>query len=209
MINNTINLEKKYKGITDKLGWQYTDVLYSFLGIYVLGLYVFYNDNTKENVRYKFEKQGSIIKPTQTQNNRQLAYSRKFIKEEYEQYKKLNELEELKNFISVYQSIGNIIPTWPGGNSHRGQNKCYDIPDVYFNKEKIKKYTNNFFEVLCENKNFYLDKVLHSKYEKIEDILSFNEDEYKTFLKYIINVIEEREKLINEWLSNEQKKYHK
>lgn len=34
-------VEKKFEKETKKLGWEYTDVLYSFLGIYVIGLYAF------------------------------------------------------------------------------------------------------------------------------------------------------------------------
>ena len=32
------NVEKDFKNKTELLGWEYTDVLYSFLGIYVIGL---------------------------------------------------------------------------------------------------------------------------------------------------------------------------
>lgn len=45
---------------------------------------------------------------------------------------KLNMLKELKDFLSVYNSIGNIIPIWPGGNESRDKFGCYDLPELYF-----------------------------------------------------------------------------
>lgn len=50
-IDKKKNIEDLFRNITDKLGWQYTDVLYSFLGIYVLGLYAFDKDSRNEKSR--------------------------------------------------------------------------------------------------------------------------------------------------------------
>ena len=47
-IDKKKNIEDLFRNRTDKLGWQYTDVLYSFLGIYVLGLYAFDKDSRNE-----------------------------------------------------------------------------------------------------------------------------------------------------------------
>lgn len=193
IIKNNCSLEKYYREDTEKLGWEYTDVLYSFMGVYVIGLNVFYKKN--------FECSGLIIRPIPRNNNRQRAYSYEFIKNHYCEYHKLNELDEMKEFIKVYQTIGNIIPIWPGGNVHRGQSQCYDIPDIYFNKEKIKQYSDSFFYTFFKDNNF-LDEIKKGKYSKtkVEDFLEFKEDEYKDFLKHIVNIIQNRNKLINKYL---------
>lgn len=44
----------------------------------------------------------------------------------------------LQKLIDKYETIGNVIPVWPGANVHRGQFGCYDCPDIYFNDEKSK-----------------------------------------------------------------------
>lgn len=121
-----ISIESKYEKEIKTLKWDYADVLFSFRGIYVIGLSIYYKNN--------FEWRGKILKPINPKpsNPDQQAYSRIFLKANYEKYGVLNELKELKEFIRVYNSIGNLIPIWPGGNIHRGQNKCYDIPSIYF-----------------------------------------------------------------------------
>lgn len=199
MIKMNLSLEQYHKTCTDYLEWRYTDVLYSFLGVYVLGVNVFYKD--------KVECRGKQIKPLHNKegtNKRQLAYSINFIKKSYYEYEKLNELPKLKEFINVYFEIGNVIPIWPGGNEHRGKSQCYDIPDVYFNKDEIKEYSNNFFNTFLKNKNFFLDEVLNGKYSniKVEEYLGFDESKYKEFLGHIVDVINTRSKLIEGWKKN-------
>lgn len=194
MMHKRLSLEQNYKKYTDKLKWGYTDVLYSFLGVYVIGLNVFYKD--------KVECCGLQIKPKKRTNNRQIAYSYKFIEKHYCDYDKLNKLTELSEFIKVYFKVGNIIPVWPGGNEHRGKSQCYDIPDVYFNKDNIKEYSNNFFNTYLMYKNSYLNEVINDKLSniKIEDFLNFNESEYKDFLKHIVTIINKRSELIERWV---------
>ncbi|WP_346866664.1 MULTISPECIES: hypothetical protein [unclassified Clostridium] len=194
MIHKKFSLEQYHKEYADKLEWGYTDVLYSFLGVYVIGVNVFHKD--------KVECCGLQIKPKIRTNNRQLAYSYKFIKEHYCDYDKLNELAELNEFIEVYFKVGNIIPIWPGGNEHRGKSQCYDIPDIYFNKDEIKEYSNNFFNTFLKYKNFYLNDFINNKYSniKIEDFLKFNELEYTDFLRHIVEVINKRSELIEKWV---------
>lgn len=91
---------------------------------------------------------GLIIRPKPRENNRQQAYNYEFILAHYNQLNKdLNKLKEMKEFIEVYQTIGNIIPMWPEGNVHRGQNQCYDIQDIYFNKETTKNILKIFLYI--------------------------------------------------------------
>lgn len=158
ILKSKVSLEKHFQKKTDKLGWDYTDVLYSFLGVYTIGLNVFNKQN--------FECTGIIIRPKPRENNRQQAYNYEFISAHYNQLNKdLNGLKEMKEFIEVYQTIGNIIPIWPGGNVHRGQNQCYDIPDIYFNKKTIKKYSEKFFNTFVKDNNF-LDDIIEGPYSK-------------------------------------------
>lgn len=193
MINKNFSLEKYHKKNTDKLKWGYTDVLYSFRGVYIIGVNVFHKD--------KVECCGLQIKPKTRTNNRQLAYSKEFITNHYCDFDKLNELTELSEFIKVYSKLGNIIPIWPGGNEHRGKSQCYDIPDVYFNKDGINGYSDNFINTFLKYENVYLNKVINGKYSnvKIEEFLKFKELEYTDFLKHIVKVINERSALIEKW----------
>lgn len=197
MMNLPFSIEKYHEESTRDLIWGYTDVLYSFLGIYVIGLKTFYKND--------FECSGVQIKPKRRENNnRQIAYSNTFIKRNYSSYDKLNNLDELTKFIEVYSNIGNIIPIWPGGNEHRGKSQCYDIPDIYFNGDNIKGYSDNFFNTYLKYKNVYLIEVLESRYTKIEEIIGFNEEEYKEFLKYIVDVINNRTVSIKDWLKENE-----
>lgn len=189
-----VSLEKHFRKKTNKLGWDYTDVLYSFLGVYTIGLNVFNEQD--------FECKGIIIRPKPRENKRKQAYNYEFILANYNKLNKdLNELEEMKEFIKVYQTIGNVIPIWPGGNVHRGQYQCYDIPDIYFNDEIIKKYSKNFFDTFVKDNNF-LDDIMNGPYsqKKVGDFLVFKESGYKKFLTHIVKIIKKRNQLVEKYL---------
>lgn len=182
------SVEKKYESEAMELGWDYTDVLYSFLGIYAIGVWVFYSD--------KFIRKKYMISDKQQNRN---IYSFKYLDEHHSEYEDVNELPELKKFIDNYFSIGNVIPIWPGGNSHRGQSHCFDIPEIYFNKNKsfagflMDKYKNAALSDIINNNMqsetpAFLDKI--------------NKDNYIELLTNIVAVIRKREKALDNELKN-------
>lgn len=199
------NVEKVFKNKTELLGWEYTDVLYSFLGIYVIGLYAFDKDGEK---RFRRKQDGITIFAENTKN---YLYSNKYIIEqcyyekEYTSVKELNELNELKEFLDVYCSIGNIIPIWPGGNESRGKFNCYDLPEFYFLKDKIKpwrdflsnKYDANLIlnpYIMGEKEN---DLVFDFKNGIVNFLDKLDVDLYKRYLVHITKIIKERDTYLN------------
>lgn len=182
-IKSTVNVEHKYIDFTRKNGWNYSDVLYSFKGIYTLGINVFYPELV--------ELRGRIIRPKG--EGRGLVYSQAYLEDNYSRFKKLNSLTELKFFIDKYEEIGNIIPIWPGGNVHRGQFQCYDIPNVYFNDPKISSFVESYNSSIVEDKN----KIPNLKNYSIDDLIHMDETQYKNFLVEIVSKIDERTRLLD------------
>lgn len=213
--NNTISVETYNKTKTNHLGWDETDVLYSFLGVYVLGILSYYPDKAIRKGTYiKIESKNSDS--TETYDR---LYSFNKVKEIYKTCNELNENTYLKKFLSVYFSIGNVIPIWPGGNVNRGQSNVYDIPEIYFLKHEL--WTRILMNIY---KNSFMDDVLNPNiiYEKgIEHIynpplfdfssvdiflnsLPYNVDSkdirvrfYNTFLSRIIGIINKRTNLLS------------
>lgn len=109
----------------------------------------------------------------------------------------LKNLKEMKNFLNVYTSIGNVFPIWPGGNQHRGTSGCYDIPDIYFNNDDIVNYSEHFFNTYCTNN--FMERIRYGKYctLTLSSLLNFNREEYRNFLIHIHDTICEREEKIN------------
>lgn len=62
-------------------------------------------------------------------------------------------MKELHEFIQVYETLGNLIPVWPGANSHRGVFGVYDLADLYFYDSKIEEFGRSFY-------NNFLQKLL-------------------------------------------------
>lgn len=182
-----ISIEEQLLDQTRKLGWDKTDVLYSFLGIYVIGLRVFYPDI--------FERTSYLVKAPDGTN----VYSNHYVfgTDNCLEYHELNNLSRLKDFIEIYDTIGNIIPIWPGGNIDRGRSYCFDIPDIYFKKnEKMSKalisvYQYSFMENIVEN----------PKEWNTDQLLEMTIDDYISFLTHIIEIINYRnhelEKILN------------
>ncbi|WML33311.1 hypothetical protein [Clostridium sp. OS1-26] len=204
ILYSKVSLEKDYREETNKLGWgDYTDVLYSFLGVFVVGLKVYCGSNEYANLKKILDKEIQI-------NGHQREYSwnfiRTFVKHYSEQDKdnkikiavdELKNLKEMKEFINVYNSIGNVFPIWPGGNIHRGTNGCYDIPDIYFNKGDIRNYSEHFFNTFCTSN--FMEKIIDGDYCTFtpNSILNFDREEYRKFLIHIHDTICEREEKIN------------
>ncbi len=121
-IDKKKNIEDLFRNRTDKLGWQYTDVLYSFLGIYVLGLYAFDKDSRNEKSRkFRRKEDGSIIFVGDTT---QRLYSNEYIikQKHYKDNIDLNQLEELKEFLDKYSSIGNLISIYTPNETQKDRN---------------------------------------------------------------------------------------
>jgi len=181
------SIEQKYEKETKLLEWEKTDVLYSFLGIYVIGLKAFYPE--------KFNCSKRIIK-VKDQNQR--AYSNKYVSAHYIDFPLLNECTELKSYIEIYDKIGNVIPIWPGGNAHRGKSQCYDIAEIYFGKY------NRMASALTEiYKNSFMDGII-TKDINLDDILNLDEYGYIEFLKYICKTIKFRTEEINNVLKDDE-----
>lgn len=99
-IKKNETVESKNKKTIEKLGWSNTDVLYSFLGIYVLGLLAYYpNDFYLSKKKYTVQKY-----------NVKRVYSLRYITNNYVQFGELNNNENLIEFVELYFSEGNIIP---------------------------------------------------------------------------------------------------
>lgn len=185
-----VSLEEDFFTIThDKLCWEVTDVLYSFLGIYAIGVYVLYKEN--------FYTTEYCIMRTDTNTT---AYSFNYLYCNRLQFNELNELEELKDFLSVLNSLGNIIPVFPGSNINRGKSYCFDLPEIYFMKYPRmasaldNEYNNGFLKYILNNEN-------SRKKRTLNDLFDMTFTEYKEFLNCIINTIKARNMEIEKVLS--------
>lgn len=173
-------VEKYNEEKTNKLKWERTDVLYSFLGIYVIGLAAYFPD--------EFIRSGVDIED----QDKNKIYSLKKINEIRKNKKELflDSNEQLIEFIKVYFSIGNVIPTWPGANVDRGSSNMYDIPELYFSKNET--WTRILNELY---KNAYLDDLLNSKLV-FENNCSFDNDppywKFSSTKQFLDSIIDER-----------------
>ena len=163
------------------LEWNRVDVLYSFLGIYTLGVYVKYKE--------KFICPSSEIR---VKNTTQKLYSYNYLKNNYCKFSLVNKLSGIQELIEQYNSIGNVTPIWPGGNVDKGHSGCYDIPELYFCKyDEWFKALNNLYG------NASLKMIMVSEYPNTAD--SFidwitSDDNYEKYLVHVNYVISERRK---------------
>lgn len=194
----------------EKLEWDDTDVLYSFLGIYLIGVLAYYPHN--------FHKTKYKIHNSANEN----MYSLERLTKQYDTFSDLNNNPQLKRFIKKYFSIGNIIPVWPGANENRGKSYMFDIPDIYFNKNEL--WTKILMEIY---KNSYLGNVINGKvmyegdvqyiinppiynFNSTPDFLESIANEkysldvriclYSKWIERIVGIIQDREDNINKWL---------
>lgn len=186
-----VTLEDCFFSIThDKLGWEVTDVLYSFLGIYLIGVYTFYKENlyTTDYCIMRSDKKTT-------------AYSFNYLESNRRHFTKLNELEEMKEFLNELSSIGNIIPVFPGSNVNRGVSYCFDLPEIYFMKYPRmaraldNEYNNGALKYVINNEN-------SKRYSKLNDLFSMTQTEYKEFLRCIVDTIKARNSEIIERVTN-------
>ena len=177
---------------TSDLNWKYVDVLFSFKGIYTLGIKAFYPNKVST------VPNGTVLYPieNEVENRRQRLYSGAYLLNHFEEYQELNTLKELHEFIQVYETLGNLIPVWPGANSHRGVFGVYDLADLYFYDSKIEEFGrsfyNNFFtETSVYNFTRFCQQGSGIPYD-IQDYLSMDREEYRRFLNHIVQVIQDR-----------------
>lgn len=175
--------------------WRYKDILYSFLGIYSIGLWVYYPDD--------YERTAYTIRPVDSKKSNKvsinyLCQKDEYGREKYFNYESLNNLDELKAFIKVYDCAGNVIPGWPGENVNRGMGYCFDIPDIYFRSKDVIEWTKI---LMAKNMKAYLDEIMESKYpsdtKKFLDRMHKNEKEYSEFLQHCITIINNRDKKLS------------
>ena len=103
--------------------------------------------------------------------------------------------------MEVYYSIGNIISIWPGGNENRGKFGCYDLPEFYFSKDKIKPWFDFLDYKYDINLKTYIDKKNRGGLNFGEGISKFLDDidvkKYQSYLSQITKIIKKR----NEYLT--------
>lgn len=147
-------------------------------------------DNVKTDIKVKDEKGAT----------RQRLYSDKFLSENYPQFSDVNDLPEIKGFLEHYYDIGNIIPTWPGANINRGMAHCYDIPNVYYKRHA--KFTKLVYGSIY--RSVFIEEILENdKYDTVEKLLKLKPEQYVKFLEYIVDVIINRNKQLQDILQEE------
>ena len=175
------------------LGWiEETDVLYSFLLCYKLGLEIVCEKAFKTK-----------IKGAKDENTRLNTNSPNFLRScaEDDAFKKVNNSKPIKEFLKLYFSIGNVIPMWPGGNSCKGIKGIYDSPEVFFNM--YPEWTETLREKYKEKG--FLDSVmkyrLESMFKTVDTLRKMTSAEYFAYITKRCEIIAEREKAIKEWLA--------
>lgn len=179
-----------------------TDVLYSFMGIYAVGVWVF---NQKILVPDTFKVDRNRIRVKNIYNKYQYLCSKDFLYKLQET--KINgiDVSELNKciepFAECYFEVGNLIPLWPGGNRTKGnQNNGYmDIPELFFTKYKkwfeVMKFIDNAF--LEEFGNYLNDNSSHLS--SLKNFLNWVKDEenYKKYIEHIVEIIKKRTQKIS------------
>ena len=125
--SNQKNIENMFSENTEIMKWKNRDVLYSFIGIYQIGIYAFYPEKCKRT--------DYVIRCKETNKYFSLKYLTELHNDEsrYRAFSELNKVIEESGLIEIIDSVGNVIPVWPGGNTDRGTRAyCFDIPDIYF-----------------------------------------------------------------------------
>lgn len=189
------SVEKYNEDKINKLKWECPDVLFSFRGVYAIGVFIHYRQLFVENVRT------DIIVKDETGVTRQHLYSDKFLSENYPQFSDVNNLPEIKEFLEHYYDIGNIIPTWPGANVNRGMAHCYDIPNIYYKRHA--KFTELIYDKIYSNA--FIDEIIENdEYDTVEKLLKLDPNQYVKFLKYIVKIIKKRNRQLQNILQKRE-----
>lgn len=209
-----LSVEKKNKEATDKLGWNVeTDVLYSFLLTYKLGLEII-NETRVAEIKKDILREKGI--PRLNNNSPMFLY--RCSKDPA--FTKLNESDEYKEFISLYFSLGNVIPIWPGGNEARGKKGIYDIPEIFFQTYRywtealITKYPNSCMDNILNDSFFVCRKreeggthikgykAAFSSLQELRKLMKDNNQAYFDYLKHRNDVIKARTKRLEDLIEN-------
>lgn len=196
------SIEKLNRSKIDMLGWgKYTDVLYSFLGIFALGVYIFEKD---KEIKYSIGKD-NIIRIAGTKKR---LYSRKYIKDNFSNFLELVNVKEVNDFAKVYNSIGNIVSIWPGGNEFKGKSRCYDIPEIFFynHGEMEKVYIQSLLKKKVKDvalTRFITKSQLYVN--NIETVFKYNKKKYTEFIQHIVKEINMRTDEINKLINTNSK----
>lgn len=78
---------------------------------------------------------------------------------------------------------------------------CYDIPNVYYKRHA------KFTELVYSNiySNAFIEEILENdKYDTVEKLLKMQQNQYVEFLKYIVSVITNRNKQLQDILQEEK-----
>ena len=189
------SVEKYNEDKINKLKGECPDVLFSFRGVYAIGVFIHYRQLFVENVRT------DIIVKDETGVTRQHLYSDKFLSENYPQFSDVNNLPEIKEFLEHYYDIGNIIPTWPGANVNRGMAHCYDIPNIYYKRHA--KFTELIYDKIYSNA--FIDEIIENdEYDTVEKLLKLDPNQYVKFLKYIVKIIKKRNRQLQNILQKRE-----
>jgi len=208
------SVEEYNREKTDELKWtengndyKKTDVLYSFLLIYQLGLKV---TNKEAYIEIYNQEKSKTPKKRLSPNSPAFLHTCSQASE----YKEFNESKELTEYLKVYFSIGNVIPIWPGGNVARGSMGLYDIPEIFFNiysdwtKRLMELYPNacldainapNFI-VKRNSENGYIIKGYKDIFEtkkQFESAVMANKQAYYDYLIRRCSVIKSREEALS------------
>lgn len=176
-------------------GSDMTDVLFSFLGIYAIGVWVF---NKHIDGLFKIEKNKIKILGENKKGHSQILCSKKFLLSL--QSKKVNNInvdklnECLEIFDEKYFDVGNLIPMWPGGNCLKGnQNKGFmDIPEIFFRKYLY------WYGKLAEHSQSWLsemnERVKDTRFDSLKDFLSSidSPEKYVSYINDIVSIIQDR-----------------
>lgn len=185
-------------------GKKVTDVLFSFLGIYAVGVWVYNKGN--EGV---FKREANKIKVSEKKNGiySQILCSKVFLLRLQEEriagidVSCLNECVE--EFARLYFSVGNLIPIWPGGNTLKGNqnNGFMDIPELFF----YRYY--DWYQILEKTENAYfqeMTKYIENNQKHLESLETFLDsvdsvEKYEEYIEHIVHVIKQRAKKIMDW----------
>lgn len=187
------SVEKYNHEYTEKCGGTgMTDVLFSFLGIYAIGVWVF-----NKNIDGLFKIEKNKIKTLQEENgeyHKQILCSKIFLLRL--QNEKVNGInvdvlnEHLKGFVDTYFNVGNLVPMWPGGNTLKGnQNMGFlDIPELFFRKYSYwYGKLNEHPQAWLKEMNVEVD-VEHTRFNSLESFL-ISVNSPKKYVEYVNNAV--------------------
>lgn len=87
-----------------------------------------------------------------------------------------------------------------GANVNRGMAHCYDISNIYYKRHA--KFTELIYAKIYNN--VFIEEILENdKYDTVEKLLKLQQNQYVEFLKYIVSVIKNRNKQLQDILQEE------